>query len=84
MVVLFNVCIKIFLKLFKIYFLLYFVFLLYNVYVFVMCIFFVGGGGEIIILFMEKKRYEINIWIYIIFEYFIICLVINDFNLERL
>lgn len=55
MVVLFNVCIKIFLKLVKIYFLLYFVFLLYNVYVFVMCIFFVGGGGEIIILFMKKK-----------------------------
>lgn len=60
MVVLFNVCIKIFLKLVKIYFLLYFVFLLYNVYVFVMCIFFVGvgggGGGEIIKnLFMEKE-----------------------------
>lgn len=56
MVVLFNVCIKIFLKLFKIYFLLYFVFLLYNVYVFVMCIFFVGGGGVKLLFYLWKKK----------------------------
>lgn len=56
MVVLSNACIKTLSKSVKIHFSLYFVFLLYNVHVFVMCIFFVGGGGgETIIPFMEKE-----------------------------
>lgn len=44
MVVSSNACIKTLSKSLKIHFSLYFVFLLYNVHVFVMCIFFVGGG----------------------------------------
>lgn len=56
MVVSSNACIKTLSKSVKIHFSLYFVFLLYNVHVFVMCIFFVGGGGgETIIPFMKKK-----------------------------
>lgn len=60
MVVSSNACIKTLSKSAKIHFSLYFVFLLYNVHVFVMCIFFVGvgggGGGETIKNpFMEKE-----------------------------
>lgn len=56
MVVLSNACIKTLSKSAKIHFSLYFDFLLYNVHVFVMCIFFVGGGGETIKNpFMEKE-----------------------------
>lgn len=44
MVVSSNACIKTLSKSAKIHFSLYFVFLLYNVHVFVMCIFFVGVG----------------------------------------
>lgn len=57
MVVSSNACIKTLSKSAKIHFSLYFVFLLYNVHVFVMCIFFVGGGGGETIKnpFMEKE-----------------------------
>lgn len=61
---------------------LYFVFLWYNVHVFVMCIFFVGGGNHYSI--HGKKRHETNIWTYTIFEHFTIRLATNDFNSERL
>lgn len=64
MVVSSNACIKTLSKSVKIHFSLYFVFLLYNVHVFVMCIFFVGGGGETIIPFMKKKTWNKYLDIY--------------------
>lgn len=56
MVVSSNACIKTLSKSVKIHFSLYFVFLLYNVHVFVMCIFFVGGGGVKPLFHSWKKK----------------------------
>lgn len=55
MVVSSNACIKTLSKSLKIHFSLYFVFLLYNVHVFVMCIFFVGGGVKPLFHSWKKK-----------------------------
>lgn len=84
MVVLSNACIKTLSKSAKIHFSLYFVFLLYNVHVFVIVYLFCRGGGWNHYSIHEKKRRETNIWTYTIFEHFTIRLATNDFNSERL
>lgn len=56
MVVSSNACIKTLSKSAKIHFSLYFVFLLYNVHVFVMCIFFVGVGVKPLKIHSWKKK----------------------------
>lgn len=66
MVVSSNAYIKTLSKSVKIHFSLYFVFLLYNVHVFVMCIFFVGegGGGKPLFHSWKKKTWNKYLDIY--------------------